>query len=873
MDFVSRLVDSDELEFLLDFFGCSSSQDFFFKAAQINPHSIQNWKACDFKELEKVFDKFFKKITVPKACFVGETFAPCNLDPLIENLIFRNPGWYSAYTPYQPEISQGRLYLLYLFQKFFSDLTGLPISVASLLDCGSSLAEGIRVIYNSKKPDKKGIFFINPCFDSVKLVLKSRLYAEGFYFSSSPDESFCAVLTLPDKLGSTKFRCPEGLPVVGLIDPLFLIFKTPQIKELNLDIATGNCQRLGLPLWLGGPYPAYFCAKAEYLRFVPGRIVTEAFDAKNNKAYRLGLQTREQHIRREKATSNICTSQVLPAIAVTATLIFKGITNLQKEAQHVHELANLFQSAVTEPLVDEFFDTVSFKLTQFSKEANLDMLWRKLTAKKIFCYKIDKQIARVSFSHIHNEKDLEMLLAALGYGKKKRAVATPKTAVSQLQVDQIFQKQKTEVWMTRFLHRLQSKDYSHLHGLIPLGSCTMKHNSQLTLNFMFKEPMKNSHPFQPIESLRGFQLLLKDFEKLLTTLTGFVGCFFNSNSGAQGELAALLAIKQYFHSFKEDRNVVLIPTSSHGTNPASAVMAGFNVKALQTNSDGTLNFENLKAALNSEVAAVMITYPSVFGVFDPHIQEINELIHQNGSISYLDGANFNAFLGWLKPAELGFDCCHLNLHKTFGIPHGGGGPGQGPVLYNSKLAPFLKGSCPRYSDLNVIVSASPWGNASAMTISYSYLKLLGFEGCRASSIMAILKANFLKKSLEQDFKIITSENGLVAHEFVVDLSFLTDLGLSSFDFVKRLIDYGFHPPTFNWPLNKSLMIEPTETESLEELKNFAEAMISVKREAFEKPELLKNAPSAQSNQARYLCPVFRIDEAASDRALLCSCDI
>ncbi|MCX7952972.1 MAG: aminotransferase class V-fold PLP-dependent enzyme [Deltaproteobacteria bacterium] len=856
-------------------------------------HNFENLGSCEFDQLSEHISKYLAMNKIG-LCLAGEGYYPFSIKPVVEALILKNPAWYSPYTPYQAEISQGRLELLWLFQEFFRFYTQHDVSVASMLDVGSAVCDAIRAVHNATKTKSSKFLLVNKPFSSVLSVIGNRLHTFEIEDDlNKANECFCYVVSLPDLTGNWidddelfLSLSRQGLKGIGIIDPFFLIYNASRIRKIGLDIIVGSTQRLGCPMWIGGPYPAFFTAKGELLRFVPGRIVTKTLDAKGKSGFKLALQTREQHIRKEKATSNICTSQTLAAILVIANLMLEGKKGLGlRIAKTINHARNFFNACHYPILTSKVFDTVTINLRSELKE--------RLLQEDVYFFDLGPEKIRLSFNEFLTEEEVNRLYSCLNIPRKID------NSLAEINIDwpDLIPSFDNELEFERYLNRLAKKDYSHLDGMIPLGSCTMKLNRAETLIFFNHRQTSNIHPFQPKHTLCGFKRLLEELKDMMRILTGFELISFHPNSGAQAELCALLTVRKYFYSRNEKRDTVLIPESAHGTNPASAIMAGFNVVYVKASQNGGIDLEDLRKKLGVHVACVMITYPSTYGVFDPRIVEVNEAIHQFGAFSYLDGANFNAFVGWLKPRELGFDMCHLNMHKTFGIPHGGGGPGAGCFCASNDFSEFfpLDWFDSDNLDRTLYTNSSPWGNAGALIISYMYIKRLGTDGLKKVSSKAIFNANFLKNLLKDDFKVFAeNENGFVAHEFILGIPELEKIGYTIIDFAKRIIDYGFHPPTVHWPVANSLMIEPTETEPLEELENFAQALISIKKEMREFEGKIynpvKNSPHAIYElvegwnyeyepqiafpnllKSRFASPIKRLDEAKGDRDLICSC--
>lgn len=852
-----------------------------------------------FKRVESVLSK-----NIHGLCLIGEGIHPFYLDPVVEKAILTNPRWYSPYTPYQPEISQGRLRMLWYFQEFFRFYSGHDVGVASMLDLGSATSDAILSLRNFTKSTKNKALFINEPLDTVVATVQNRI--PDLQVVMDPEEienCFCIVVSLPDKFGETAI--PESLvegskklPVLLIVDPFYLIMHSKQVRDLDPAITVGSAQRLGCPMWFGGPYPAFLTAKGNLLRHLPGRIVGKAKDKNGKEGFRLAVQTREQHIRKDRATSNICTSQSLTAILVVAHLMLLGRSGVQRRVRRLISTVKQFAELIPDRIKNNtFFDTLSVQLHE--KEAE------QLRRNHIFCYNLGNNVYRISFFDQMEgfEKELETLCKVLGVGRTLNLQGNNQQTHTKINLPDIewptdFPELTDELEFNRFIAQLERQDYSHLDGMIPLGSCTMKLNSAKTLVFLNHPGNSNIHPLQPADTITGYKELIEELGKKISALTGFSYISFHPNSGAQGELCALITIRKYFKAVGTNRWKVLIPMSAHGTNFASASLAGFKVEQVKTNCNGSVDIEDLQNKLSDEVACVMLTYPSTFGVFDEQVEQVNQLVKSSGAFSYLDGANFNAFMGWLKPKDLGFDVCHLNLHKTFGIPHGGGGPGACAVGFCDKLQAFAPKTIFETADFKdaLYTNSSPFGNAGALVISLMYINLLGAEGLRQASYKAVANANYLKSALEESFDILAvNKNGFVAHEFLLRFRELLGGKITVFDIAKRLIDYGFHPPTINWPVQNCLMIEPTETENTVELDRFVKALLKIKEEINKWQETdqspVKNAPHAlyellndwpysyspkeafpNLNSNRFVAPIKRLNEAESDREMLCLCE-
>ncbi|RME93139.1 MAG: glycine dehydrogenase (aminomethyl-transferring) [Bacteroidetes bacterium] len=859
---------------------------------------------------------------------------------VIARNIFQNPGWYTQYTPYQAEIAQGRLEALLNFQTMVSDLTAMPIANASLLDEATAAAEAMSLFFAQKNKRNRGTA-INQFLVSDQVlpqtidVLYARAQPLGIDVQVKPiaefelnEQVFGMLLQYPAANGAvidyralTAEANDKGIYVTVAADLLALALLTPP-GEWGADAVVGNTQRFGVPLGYGGPHAAYFACKEEFKRLIPGRIIGVSVDKEGNRALRMALQTREQHIRREKATSNICTAQALLAIMAGMYAAYHGPEGIKAIALRVHTLAQLLaqaaQSLGYELESTHFFDTISLK----AKADTRDAIRRAAEGAKINLYytstgvqiSLDETCTRAEVEHLASllAVDFEQDTTALS-AEEPRELSVPASLVRETDylTHPVFNSYHTETEMMRYIKRLENKDLSLVHSMIPLGSCTMKLNAATELMPVSWAAFADIHPFAPKSQTQGYQQLFAELEAWLADITGFTACSLQPNSGAQGEYTGLLTIRAYHHSRGDDhRQVAIIPESAHGTNPASAVMAGMRVVPVRCDERGDIDLEDLrsKAAEHAEeLSCLMITYPSTHGVFEPEIKQICQIIHDHGGLVYMDGANMNAQVGLTSPGQIGADVCHLNLHKTFAIPHGGGGPGMGPICVNDKLKPFL----PKHPLAETggeqgirAVSAAPWGSASILLISYAYIKLLGAEGLTQASEYAILNANYIKERLQDHYPVLfTGEKGHTAHELILDLRPFKPLKVSAEDVAKRLIDYGFHAPTLSWPVAGTIMIEPTESESKAELDRFCDAMIAIRAEIDEiaagKAEqgnnVLVNAPHTLAQltadewtlpysrtQAAWPLPylqtgrkfwpsVARIDNGYGDRNLVCTC--
>ena len=869
--------------------------------------------------------------------FIGQGYYGTITPSVLLRNIFQNPGWYTQYTPYQAEISQGRLEALLNFQTMVIDLTGLPIANASLLDEGTAAAEAMSMFFGIRnkraKNEPANVFFVDEgVFPQTLAVVQTRARALGIevrvgrWGSFQPDErTFGVLLQFPNAEGAVEdYRSfvermhLAGVYVTVAADLLSLTLLSPP-GEWGADCVVGNTQRFGVPMGYGGPHAAYFATKDEFKRQVPGRIIGVSVDAQGNRALRMALQTREQHIRREKATSNICTAQALLAVMAGMYAAWHGPEGLRNIALRIHRLtarlAGRLRNLGYEPTHTHFFDTLHLPL---GREALQRVRQRALARQYNFFY--GENFLQISLDETTTEADLQALVEifAEANGKSPSERGGPESSAlpeslrrtSPYLQHAVFNTYHTETKMMRYLKRLENKDLSLVHSMIPLGSCTMKLNAATQLLPVSWPEFADIHPFAPEDQVEGYRTLFRELEDYLCRITGFEACSLQPNSGAQGEFTGLLVIRAYHEDRGEGhRDVALIPSSAHGTNPASAVMAGMRVVVVACDERGNIDVEDLrrKAEEHSErLAALMVTYPSTHGVFETAIREICELVHRHGGLVYMDGANMNAQVGLTNPARIGADVCHLNLHKTFAIPHGGGGPGMGPICVNARLAPYL----PRHPFTEVggergigPVASAPWGSASILLVSYAYIRLLGPEGLTQATRYAILNANYIKARLEQAYSVLyTGERGRAAHELIIDLRPFKSL-VSAEDVAKRLIDYGFHAPTLSFPVAGTLMIEPTESESKDELDRFCEAMLHIREEIDEiatgeadpADNVLKNAPHTATRCCsddwpypysrekaafpvpylregfKFWAPVARVDNARGDRRLICSC--
>jgi glycine dehydrogenase len=867
--------------------------------------------------------------------YIGMGYHDCVTPPVIQRNILENPGWYTAYTPYQAEISQGRLEALLNFQTVVIDLTGLPIANASLLDEATSAAEAMALSYHARGGEGRDVYFVaEDCHPQTIEVVRTRAETRGLRVvvgdpataQLGPD-LFGVLLQYPatdGRVGEMRRLCERahesGALVTVATDLLALTLLVPP-GELGADIAVGSSQRFGVPLGFGGPHAGFFATRDEFKRQIPGRIIGVSRDVRGKPALRMALQTREQHIRREKATSNICTAQVLLAVMAGMYAVYHGPEGLRRIGRRVHS----FTSALARGLEllgnvvvhDHFFDTLRVEPREGADEAMRAALARRMNLRRL-----DDRTVCISLDETTTAADVAELLQVFNDGRPPEFDLDDilRTGEPRLPVEQqrdsdylthpVFNSHRSETELLRYMRWLESRDFSLVHGMIPLGSCTMKLNATAEMIPITWPEFGRLHPFAPAEQAGGYEILFEQLRTMLAEITGFAHVSLQPNAGSQGEYAGLLTIRRYHESRGDDRrDVCLIPQSAHGTNPASAVMAGMRVVAVRTDTNGNVDVEDLrlKAREHSErLSALMITYPSTHGVFETSIREVCDIVHEAGGQVYLDGANMNAQVGLCRPGDYGADVCHLNLHKTFCIPHGGGGPGMGPIGVAEHLATFLPGHpvVPIHGEERHAVSAAPWGSASILPISWVYIRLMGAEGLKRASEVAILSANYIAHRLDEHFPVLyRGENGTVAHECVIDTRALKGAaGVEVEDIAKRLIDYGFHAPTVSFPVPGTLMIEPTESEPREELDRFCEAMIAI-RDEIRQIELgtldrddnpLKHAPhpaevvaadswehgygrevaafpAPWSRERKFWPAVSRVESAYGDRNLICSC--
>lgn len=864
--------------------------------------------------------------------YIGMGYYGTHTPNVVLRNIFENPGWYTAYTPYQAEIAQGRLEALLNYQTMIIDLTGMEIANASLLDEGTAAAEAMHMLHAECKNDKANKFFVSElCFPQTIDVLKTRtepigveLVVGDHHTIEFDDTYFGALVQYPAGNGEvfdySHFMAKaieKGVKVAVAADLLSLTLLTPP-GEWGADVVVGSAQRFGVPMGYGGPHAGFFATKDVYKRQMPGRLIGVSIDAQGNHALRMALQTREQHIKREKATSNICTAQVLLSIMASMYGVYHGPKGLKGIAGRVHGLTAQLSHALNELGFKQknkhFFDTLLVEVPNADK-AVADCLKAEINIRKYN----DTHIG-VSVDETHTVEDINKLIEAIT-GKAAHLKIHDTTEVhapsgfvrkSEYMTHPVFNSHHSEHEMLRYIKQLEAKDLSLCHSMIALGSCTMKLNATAEMIPVTMPGFGQLHPFIPRDQAVGYTQIFNELGEYLQQVTGFAGISLQPNSGASGEYTGLMVIREYLKSIGQGhRNIALIPSSAHGTNPASAVMAGMKVVVTKTLDNGYIDFEDLKAKAEEHkdnLACLMVTYPSTYGVFEENITDICALIHSNGGQVYMDGANMNAQVGLTSPANIGADVCHLNLHKTFCIPHGGGGPGMGPIGVAAHLVPFLPGhavvNMGQHKDAIHAVSAAPWGSASILLISYAYIRMMGTEGLELATKYAILNANYIKARLEKHYEILyTGSKGRCAHEMILDTrTFKNASGVEAEDIAKRLMDYGFHAPTMSFPVAGTIMVEPTESEPKSELDRFCDAMISIKQEvediitgkADKTDNVLKNAPHTAHvitadewthkytrQQAAYPLPyvkaakfwpsVGRVNNTYGDRNLVCSC--
>jgi glycine dehydrogenase len=942
--------DTQDQEAMLQRIGLSSIDELI---DQTIPAQIRLNKSMDLPEAMTESDlldhmKSLGKKNKNYRSYIGLGYYNTILPGVIQRNILENPGWYTAYTPYQAEIAQGRLEALLNYQTMVSDLTGMKLANASLLDEGTAAAEAMIMLFNARSRAKKkagsNIFLVSKdCFPQTIDVLKTRSTPVGIELKivdsndfDLNENVFGILLQYPGKYGnivnykSLATACKENeIGVAVAADLLSLTLLTPP-GEWGADIVVGTTQRFGIPMGYGGPHAAYFATKESFKRNIPGRIIGVTIDSQGNRALRMALQTREQHIKREKATSNICTAQVLLAVMAGMYGVYHGPSRLKKMSKKIHSLASKLAEGLSQlrytQLNENYFDTLLVNVG----DVNMETLKVFAEDAKINFNYIDDNHLSISIDEKDDIRNIEEVLEVFAkscnysdpheliknvlagdYSEANQFIPEDLYRKSEFMQNEIFNSYHSETEMMRYIKRLENKDLALNHSMIPLGSCTMKLNAASELFPLSWSEFSNIHPFAPVNQARGYHIMFHELEESLCEITGFQGMSLQPNSGAQGEYAGLMVIRAY-HQSRNDfhRKICLIPSSAHGTNPASAIMAGMKVVVTKCDEKGNIDFEDLKLKTeehSENLAALMITYPSTHGVFEESVKEITALIHQHGGQVYMDGANMNAQVGLTNPGLIGADVCHLNLHKTFAIPHGGGGPGMGPIGVVEHLKPFLPSNplIPTGGENAITsISSAPWGSSLVLCISYAYIKMLGSQGLKESTEVAILNTNYLKEELKEDFKILYSNpKDRVAHEMILDCRPFKEVGVEVTDIAKRLMDYGFHAPTVSFPVAGTLMIEPTESEGKEELDRFVLAMKSIRKEinaianqdSDKDNNALKNAPHTVGvltqedwdrpysrkeaafpldylNANKFWPSVSRVDDAYGDRNLVCSCN-
>ena len=883
----------------------------------------------EYKALRKL--KNISKKNKVYSSFIGMGYYGTYTPYVILRNILENPGWYTSYTPYQPEVAQGRLEMLLNFQQMVIDFTGMDIANASLLDEGTAAAEAMGLSYRITKSETKKVFVSKNCHPQTIDVIRTRAEPLGLEIMVGDEDKdinediICGIIQYPGTLGDikdpseaiSKIHKQNGKAV--LVCDLLALAKLKTPAELGADIAVGSSQRFGIPMGYGGPHAAFFATKDEYKRSMPGRIVGVSVDRHGKKAYRLALQTREQHIRRDKATSNICTAQALLAIVSAAYAVYHGPQGIKKIAETVSQLTKNFADKLKqsgyELYSNHFFDTVTVKTLDKTEK-----IYKNALDQGVNIRKVSSEMLAVSFDERKNIYRANQLLKIFNCSEtikesmNENLSNLPKNLLrTSTYLDHpVFNNYHSETEMLRYLKKLEDSDIALNKSMIALGSCTMKLNAVSEMIPVTWKEFSQPHPFSPIEQMDGYRELFTDLKNWLRSITGFSGVSLQPNAGAQGEFTGLMVIRKFHEKNKEtNRNVCLIPSSAHGTNPASAQMVGMKVVVVKCDQHGNVDYDDLKKKAeehSDNLAALMVTYPSTHGVFEERITDICDLIHNHGGQVYMDGANLNALVGIAKPGNFGPDVCHINLHKTFCIPHGGGGPGMGPIACKKHLEVFL----PKHSVIKDCgpatgmgaVSAAPWGSSSILSISWMYIKMMGSEGLKKASQVAILNANYIAYKLKDSFPILyKGKTGNVAHECIIDIRKIkSDTGITEEDIAKRLIDFGYHAPTMSWPVAGTMMIEPTESESLREIDRFCSTLQKIKQEIdkiqtgkYDKIDNpLKNAPHTHveltSNKwdhkyereeaaypseflrtNKYWPPVGRVDNVYGDKNLFCTC--
>lgn len=945
--FTDRHIGPDEKEIneMLEVVGASSLEELI---SETIPAQIRNKKELNLDEpvSEYEFLQNLKKIADKNKIFksyIGMGYYPSITPQVIQRNILENPGWYTQYTPYQAEISQGRLEALLNFQTMVIDLTGMDIANASLLDEGTAAAEAMLMLYHAKSGDKKNantILISEECFPQTIEVVKTRATPLGIKVVVGKhsdfelyEDVFAILVQYPSGNGEIydykelfDEASSKGINTIVAADILSLTLLKPP-GEFGADVVVGSTQRFGIPMGFGGPHAAYFATKDKFKRQIPGRIIGVSIDAHGNKAYRMALQTREQHIKREKATSNICTAQVLLAVMAGMYAVYHGPKLLREIAEKIHGLTKYIDTALQSlgyvQSNNNYFDTLKIEFSDVKKITEI----RKLSEDKKINFRYFDDAVGISLNEITEFEDADEIISIFAKAANKKAADinlkkfADETDInypgefsreSNFLLHPVFNTYHSETEMLRYMKGLENKDLSLTTSMIPLGSCTMKLNATAEMAGLSWPEFSNIHPFAPAEQAEGYSEIINDLSKDLCEITGFSAISLQPNSGAQGEYTGLMVIRQY-HLKRGDvnRNICLIPSSAHGTNPASAVMSGMKVVVVNSDANGNIDIGDLKKKAEQykdNLAALMITYPSTHGIYEESIQNICKIIHANGGQVYMDGANMNAQVGLTSPMMIGADVCHLNLHKTFCIPHGGGGPGMGPIGVAEHLKDFLPGHSVikiGTPDSITAVSAAPWGSPSILIISYAYIKMMGAKGLTDATMVAILNANYLKEKLNEHYKTLyLGRNGRVAHELIFDMrEFKASAKVEVEDIAKRLMDYNFHAPTVSFPVPGTLMVEPTESENKTELDRFCDVLISIRQEILEIEEgiadqsdnVLKNSPHTSRSIVvdnwthpysrekaaypmevpginKFWPAVGRIDSAYGDRNLVCSCN-
>ncbi|MDC1078719.1 aminomethyl-transferring glycine dehydrogenase [Candidatus Pelagibacter sp.] len=934
-DFIRRHIGPSEEDQskMLNELGFKNLDDLISKTV---PENILLKEELDIGEPNSEYEALRKLKAISKknkiySNFIGMGYYGTFTPYVILRNILENPGWYTSYTPYQPEVAQGRLEMLLNFQQMICDFTGMDISNASLLDEGTAAAEAVGLSYRLCKNDSNIVFVSKDCHPQTIDVIKTRAVPLGLTVvvgdenSEIKEDIVCGILQYPGTLGDikdpseaiSKIHKNNGKAV--LVCDLLALAKLKTPAELGADIAVGSSQRFGIPMGYGGPHAGFFATKDEFKRSMPGRIIGVSVDRHGNKAYRLSLQTREQHIRRDKATSNICTAQALLAIVSAAYAVYHGPEGIKKIAENTSQLAKNFADKIKqsgyEIYSDHFFDTITIKTLD-----KTESIYQNALSQNVNIRKVNSEMLSVAFDERKNVYRANQLLKIFNCSEtikdkmNENLSNLPKNLLrtSSYLTHPVFNSYHSETEMLRYLKKLEDADIALNRSMIALGSCTMKLNAVAEMIPVTWREFSEPHPFAPVEQMEGYRTLFTDLKNWLRSVTGFSGVSLQPNAGAQGEFAGLMVIKKYHEQNGEtNRNVCLIPSSAHGTNPASAQMVGMKVVVIKCDEHGNVDINDLKEKAETHkdnLAALMVTYPSTHGVFEEKITEICELIHNNGGQVYMDGANLNALVGVAKPGKFGPDVCHINLHKTFCIPHGGGGPGMGPIACKKHLEKYLPNhsvikDCGPATGMGA-VSAAPWGSSSILSISWMYIKMMGSEGLKKASQVAILNANYVAHKLKDAFPILyKGKNGNVAHECIIDIRKIkSETGITEEDIAKRLIDFGFHAPTMSWPVAGTMMIEPTESEGLDEINRFCNTLIKIKQEIdkiqsghFDKVDNpLKNAPHTHVEVAankwdhkyereeaaypseilkttKYWPPVARVDNVYGDKNLFCTC--